>query len=127
MPTFKVVEDKAKVLEMEAIFEKFERHTDLVVYGYMIGAIWNMIKIFWWVDVLIGTPNKLGEMFTTAGFNVNRLKMFIIDDADSILKLRHETKLMRMSNSINKTLLSSERLTGRIESLVDKMMVEPSI
>jgi superfamily II DNA/RNA helicase len=37
------------------------------------------------VDVLIGTPNKLGEMFTTAGFNVNRLKMFIIDDADSIL------------------------------------------
>jgi superfamily II DNA/RNA helicase len=54
------------------------------------------------VDVLIGTPNKLGEMFTTAGFNVNRLKMFI-DDADSILKLRHETKLMRMSNSINKT------------------------
>jgi superfamily II DNA/RNA helicase len=30
------------------------------------------------VDVLIGTPNKLGEMFTTAGFNVNRLKMFIL-------------------------------------------------
>jgi superfamily II DNA/RNA helicase len=77
--------------------------------------------------VLIGTPNKLGEMFTTAGFNVNRLKMFIIDDADSILKLRHETKLMRMSNSINKTqrIIFSERLTGRIESLVDKMMVEP--
>jgi superfamily II DNA/RNA helicase len=67
------------------------------------------------VDVLIGTPNKLGEMFTTAGFNVNRLKMFIIDDADSILKLRHETKLMRMSNSINKTqrIIFSERLTGR--------------
>jgi superfamily II DNA/RNA helicase len=64
-------------------------------------------------------------MFTTAGFNVNRLKMFIIDDADSILKLRHETKLMRMSNSINKTQrIFSERLTGRIESLVDKMMVE---
>jgi superfamily II DNA/RNA helicase len=40
-----------------------------------------MIKIIsGGVDVLIGTPNKLGEMFTTAGFNVNRLKMFIIDD-----------------------------------------------
>jgi hypothetical protein len=25
-------------------------------------------------------------MFTTAGFNVNRLKMFILDDADPILK-----------------------------------------
>jgi hypothetical protein len=29
-------------------------------------------------------------MFTTAGFNVNRLKMFILDDADPIL--RYETK-----------------------------------
>jgi superfamily II DNA/RNA helicase len=65
--------------------------------------------IFGGVDVLIGTPNKLGEMFTTAGFNVNRLKMFIIDDADSILKLRHETKLMRMSNSIKKRNVLSSR------------------
>jgi hypothetical protein len=50
--------------------------------------------------------------------------MFIIDDADSILKLRHETKLMRMSNSINKkrNVLSLNDFTGRIESLVDKMM-----
>jgi hypothetical protein len=30
-----------------------------------------------------------------------------------------------MSNSINKTTYYLERLTGRIESLVDKMMVEP--
>ncbi len=55
------------------------------------------------IDVLIGTPNKLSEMFTTAGFNVNRLKMFILDDADPILKLRHETKIMRISNSIIRT------------------------
>jgi ATP-dependent RNA helicase RhlE len=124
-----IVEDKAKVLEMEAIFEKFERHTDLVVYGVHDRGDMEYDKnyISGGVDVLVGTPNKLGEMFTTAGFNVNRLKMFIIDDADSILKLRHETKLMRMSNSINKTqrIIFSERLTDRIESLADKMMVEP--
>jgi hypothetical protein len=61
----------------------------------------------------------------TAGFNVNRLKMFIIDDADSILKLRHETKLMRCQTaSIKHNVLSSQNDFGRIESLVDKMMVE---
>jgi superfamily II DNA/RNA helicase len=124
-----IVEGKAKVLEMEAIFEKFERHTDLVVYGVHDRGDMEYDKnyISGGVDVLIGTPNKLGEMFTTAGFNVNRLKMFIIDGADPLLKLRHETKLMRMSNSINKTqrIIFSERLTDRIESLADKMMVEP--
>jgi hypothetical protein len=30
----------------------------------MIEAIWNMIKLYsGGVDVLIGTPNKLGEMY----------------------------------------------------------------
>jgi ATP-dependent RNA helicase RhlE len=76
---------------------------------------------------LIGTPNKLGEMFTTAGYNVNRLRMFILDDADPILKLRHETKIMRISNSISKTqrIIFSEVFTERIEILAEKMLVEP--
>jgi ATP-dependent RNA helicase RhlE len=79
------------------------------------------------IDVLIGTPNKLSEMFTTAGYNVNRLKMLILDDADPILKLRHETKIMRISNSIAKTqrIIFSEQLSERIEILADKMMDEP--
>jgi superfamily II DNA/RNA helicase len=79
------------------------------------------------IDVLIGTPNKLSDMFTTAGFNVNRLKMLILDDADPILKLRHETKIMRISNSITKTqrIIFSDLLTERIEILADKMLVEP--
>jgi superfamily II DNA/RNA helicase len=66
-------------------------------------------------------------MFTTAGYNVNRLKMFILDDAEPILKLRHETKIMRISNSINKTqrIIFSEVLTERIEMLAEKMLTEP--
>jgi superfamily II DNA/RNA helicase len=66
-------------------------------------------------------------MFTTAGFNVNRLKMFILDDADPILKLRHETRIMRISNSINKTqrVIFSDVLTDRIQILADKMLLEP--
>ena len=66
-------------------------------------------------------------MFTTAGYNVNRLRMFILDDADSILKLRHETRIMRISNSIAKTqrIIFSEVYTERIEILADKMLLEP--
>jgi hypothetical protein len=44
-----IVEDKAKVLEMEAIFEKFERHTDLVVYGvHDRGDMEYDKNYFWW-------------------------------------------------------------------------------
>ncbi len=124
-----IVEDKSKVLEMEEIFEKFGNYTNLRVYGVHDRGDMEYDKnyISTGIDVLIGTPNRLSEMFTTAGYNVNRLKMFIIDDADAILKLRHETKIMRISNSINKTqrIIFSENLSDRIESLADKMLVEP--
>ena len=124
-----IVEDKTKVLEMEDLFERLGKYTDLRVYGVHDKGDMEYDKnyISTGIDVLIGTPNKLGEMFTTAGYNVNRLKMFILDDADPILKLRHETKIMRISNSINKTqrIIFSEQLTERIEILADKMLVEP--
>lgn len=124
-----IVEDKTKVLEMEEIFEKLGNYTNLRVYGVHDKGDMDYDKnyISVGIDVLIGTPMKLSEMFTTAGYNVNRLKMFILDDADSILKLRHETRIMRISNSINKTqrIIFSEQFTERIEILADKMLIEP--
>ena len=124
-----IVEDKAKVLEMESLFEKYGKNSDLEVYGVHDKGDMEYDKnyISSGIDVLIGTPNKLSEMFTTAGFNVNRLKMFILDDADPILKLRHETKIMRISNSIVRTqrIIFSEQFTERIEILAEKMLEEP--
>jgi len=124
-----IVEDKVKVLEMEELFEKYGKNSNLEVYGVHDKGDMEYDKnyISTGIDVLIGTPNKLGEMFTTAGYNVNRLKMFILDDADPILKLRHETKIMRISNSITKTqrIIFSDVFTERIEILAEKMLVEP--
>lgn len=126
-----IVEDKAKVLEMEELFEKFGKFTNLRVYGVHDKGDMEYDKnyISAGIDVLIGTPNKLSDMFTTAGYNVNRLRMFILDDADPILKLRHETKIMRISNSIAKTqrIIFTEQLTERIEILADKMLLEPYV
>jgi ATP-dependent RNA helicase RhlE len=124
-----VVEDKEKVLEMEELFEKLGNKTDLRVYGVHDKGDLEYDKnyISTGIDVLIGTPNRLSNMFSTAGYNVNRLKMFIIDDADTILKLRHDTKIIRISNSIIKTqrLIFSDYLSERIDLIADKMLVEP--
>jgi ATP-dependent RNA helicase RhlE len=124
-----IVEDKVKVLEMETLFENLGSETNLRIYGVHDKGDLEYDKnyISTGIDVLIGTPNRLNEMFTTAGYNVNRLKMFIIDDADAILKLRHDTKIIRISNSITRTqrIIFSDQLTERIEVLADKIMVEP--
>lgn len=126
-----IVEDKAKVLEMEALFEKYGKYSNLEVYGVHDKGDMDYDKnyVSTGIDVLIGTPNKLNDMFSTAGYNVNRLKMFIVDDANPILKLRHETKIMRLSNSIAKTqrIIFGDQFSERIEILADKMMEDPEI
>ncbi|MBL0739368.1 DEAD/DEAH box helicase [Flavobacterium sp. GN10] len=124
-----IVEDKAKVLEMVELFEKYGKYTNLEIYGVNEKGDMDYDKnyVSTGIDVLIGTPTKLNDMFSTAGYNVNRLKMFIIDDADPILKLRHDAKITRISNSIAKVqrIIFAETLTERIEILADKIMIEP--
>ena len=124
-----IVEDKAKVLEMVSLFEKYGKNSGLEVYGVHDKGDTDYDKnyISTGIDVLIGTPNKLNDLFSSAGYNVNRLRMLILDDADPILKLRHEIKIMRISNSIAKTqrIIFTDVLNERIEILADKMLVEP--
>lgn len=124
-----IVEDKTKVIEMVALFEKLGKNSGLEIFGVHDKGDMDYDKnyISTGIDVLIGTPNKLDDMFSSAGYNVNRLRMFILDDADPILKMRHETKIMRISNSINKTqrVIFSDVYTERIEILAEKMLIEP--
>jgi ATP-dependent RNA helicase RhlE len=125
-----MVLDKAKVLEVQELFKKFGNHTNLRVYGvYEQGDIdYDKNQISLGIDVIVGTPGRLNDMFTSAGFDVNQLKMFIVDDANEILKLRHDTRIMRMNNAIIKTqrLFFTEEITERVESLADKIMIEPA-
>jgi superfamily II DNA/RNA helicase len=124
-----IVEDKEKMTAMVDLFEKLGKYTNLEVYGVHDKGDMDYDKnyVSTGIDVLIGTPTKLNDMFSTAGYNVNRLKMFIIDDADPILKLRHDAKITRISNSIAKVqrIIFTETLTERIEILADKIMIEP--
>ena len=78
------------------------------------------------IDVLIGTPERLSFMFGNAGFDVNQLKMLVINNTDELLRLRHDTRLYRLSESIGKTqrLYVSEQETERLEIFVDKTMLD---
>ncbi|MCR5862926.1 DEAD/DEAH box helicase [Flavobacterium sp. J372] len=124
-----IVENKAEVLAVVDMFRQYNNHNGLRVYGvYEQGDIdYDKNQISLGIDVLIGTPGRLNEMFSTAGFDVNRLKMFIVDEAETLLKNRMETKIVRISDSITKTqrLFFTDVITDRVEILADRIMIEP--
>lgn len=123
-----IVKDKDQALKMEALFKKLAKYTDLRIFMTHdktdLDEDKNQISVG--VDVLIGTPERLSYMFGSAGFDVNQLKMWVIDGIDELLRVRHDTKLYRLSESIGRTqrLYVSATETERLEIFVDKTMLD---
>ena len=124
-----LVQDKEKVLQMVQLFNQIGKYNDLSTYGVHeksdIDEDKNQISIG--VDVLVGTPFKINEMFATAGFNVNKLLMVVVDDADILFKNRMDIPIHRLSDSIAKSqrIFFCNQITEKVENLADKIMIEP--
>lgn len=84
-------------------------------------------KISLGIDVLIGTPDRLNLMFSGAGYNVNTLTVFMIDDMDVLLRNRCEAIILRLSDSIPKAQRVGfcTKITEKVEILADRIMIEP--
>ena len=125
-----IVENKEKVLEMVEMFHKLANYTNLRVIGvHEKGDIdYDKNQISLGMDVLIGTPTKINDMISSAGFNMNTVKMFVVDDADSLFRNRMDAIILRLSLSVEKTqrIFFCSSITERVEILADKMMIEPA-
>src|SRR5690606_11215095 len=100
-----IVQDKLEALQMESLFKELAKYTDLRIFMTHdktdLDEDKNQISIG--IDVLIGTPERLSFMFGNAGFDVTQLRLLVINDHDGLIRLRHDTRLYRLSESIGKT------------------------
>lgn len=123
-----VVKDKSEVEKLQEVFQMFSKSMNLRIYGVHdytdLDEDKNQISLG--NDILIGTANRLNEMFSSAGFDINQLKMYVIDDLDTQLRNRLEPRLYRLSESIGKTqrLYTATNYTEQLEMFVDKTMNE---
>ena len=123
------VSDKDKVLEMVELFKKLANYTDLRIIGvHDKGDIdFDKNHISLGNDIIVGTTSKINALFASAGFNINTIKIFVVDDADDLFRTRLDAVIMRLSASVEKTqrLFFTTDITERVEILADKIMIEP--
>ena len=66
----------------------------------------NMLQqrndLFDGTEIIVGTPKRVYDMYIQNGFNVSKLKLFILDDADEIFKKGHKMQISRISESLPK-------------------------
>ena len=123
------VQDKDKVLEMVSLFKKLANYTDLRIIGVHDKGDVDFDKnhISLGNDIIVGTTSKINALFASAGFNINTIKIFVVDDADDLFRTRLDAVIMRLSASVEKTqrLFFTTDITERVEILADKIMIEP--
>jgi len=126
-----VVEDRAKAEAMKEQFDILAEHTDLRVFAVFQGE--NILKqrdrVYAGCDVLIGPAKFLNELYSNSGMNLNRLKMYIIDDAQAVFKHEITSQIDRLTTSIpeSQRIVFTTEMNVRIQDYVDYYMLAPEI
>ena len=92
---------KDKAFELEAQFKIIGKHTNLRTFTVFDQGIIQYQKemIYEGLDVLIGTPKRLNELVKLNGVRLTKVKIFVVDDADSF-RLDKYTLIYRIADSI---------------------------
>jgi ATP-dependent RNA helicase RhlE len=126
-----IVSDELKALEMKEQFKLFSHDTDLraevVFEGGKIDA--QTEAIYFGTDIVIGTAKRVLEIYFRKNFNLNKIKLFVIDDAEMIIKNGLQGQIDRLALSLPKCqhLVFTNELTPKIEKLIEKFIVAPIV
>lgn len=94
--------DKANVLKEE--FEIFTKNTDLRVYAaydeYDIEK--QKTEIYVGQDIVIATPTRLSKLYFLNGIHLGQIQLFILEDADYLIKNNAYNHILRLTESLHK-------------------------
>ena len=126
-----IVADEVKALEMKEQFKLLSRETDLraelAFDGGKIDA--QTEAIYYGTDIDIGTAKRVLEIYFRKNFNLNKIKLFVIDDAEMIIKNALHGQIDRLALSLPKCqhLVFTNELTPKIEKLIEKFIIAPIV
>ena len=123
--------NKQAALDLELEFKAFLRGTDLRVYcAYDEKSMdTQREEIYVGVDIVIATPKRLNKIFFLNGINLNRLQMFIIEDAEFLFRNNNLGEITRTPESIGKCqyLVFSETFDNRFERWRESFMYNAQV
>ena len=98
------VKDKEAALSLERAFQQFTKGTDLRIYcAYDEHNIeLQREEIYLGTDIVIATPKRLNKIFYLNGINLNKLKMFIVEDAEFLFRNNNFAEVARTPESLEK-------------------------
>ena len=99
-----IVPNKERAAEMKTEFDRLGQYTDLRVNTACDNEKIDIQKdkIYMGSDVVIGTAKRMNLIYSLYALNLNSVKIFAIDDAESVIKSINYLQIDRLSESMPK-------------------------
>lgn len=121
-----VVPNKDRAEEMKAEFDRLGEYTDLRVNLACDNEKIDIQKdrIYMGSDVVIGTAKRLNLIYSLYALNLSSVKIFAIDDAESVIKSINYLQIDRLSESMPKAqkILFANTMTEWLERVSKHFM-----
>lgn len=116
-----LVKEKKDALELEQLINDIVLMMDLDVFSVFDSQqIYNQKDtMYYGVDIVVATPQRLLNLYTQCGISLNELKMFIIEDAELLINNQYFSEIERIGERLGKCqrIVVSNKYIPRFEDL----------
>lgn len=117
---------KEKAFAIEALFQKLGKKTGLRTFTVFDEGILQYQKdeIYAGKDIVIGTPKRLVELLSVMGLPTMSVKIFAVDDTDSMSLNNYGKFIYRLADSIEngQFLILADKWTDNLERISERIM-----
>ncbi|RRN76735.1 DEAD/DEAH box helicase, partial [Pseudoxanthomonas sp. SGD-10] len=105
-------------------FHTLNRNRSLRIYGLFVNQTsidTQVLEVTDGVDIIVATPDRARSVYLKLGLNLNKIQLFIVDDADEIIKKGLQLPVVELGRGIPKAqnLIFTSVYHNRIEKMLD--------
>lgn len=80
-------------------------------------------------DIVIGTPDRVQTLLLQSGININKIKMFVIEDAELMIKQGFQVQINRITEGLPKCqrIFTTQVIGPKLEKLIEEVLEYPQI
>jgi superfamily II DNA/RNA helicase len=121
-----LVPEKEDVLAVTELFDRLNKNTAISIVGLYVtpGIEAQMDALADGADIVVATPDRARAIYLKLALNLNKVDLFIVDDADRMLKKGMQLPITELANSIGKCqhLVFTDVMHSRLEKVLEPFM-----
>jgi len=126
-----LVPDKERVLAVIEQFELLNKNRETAIVGLYPapGTEAQMDALADGADIVVATPERARAIYLKLGLNLNKIDLFIVDDAELIVKQGLQLPVAELANSITKAqhLVFTTVMHDKLNKMIAPFMKLPAI